>query len=162
MSTCIVPGFFFWKNIELHRINSVQNCVCCFFFPFANKFGEFVYPGGEWRAGPRDPGPAAGEDVRALHQVLPGLLHRQQGGLGHQRGGGGGRGRGGGGRQVPTKQWSGSAGSVTYSLRLPDPDLLLFLPVFRIHDILVRFRIRGFMPLTNGSGTGFGSPYFCH
>jgi hypothetical protein len=31
--------------------------------------------------------------------------------------------------------------------------------VLRIHDILgwIRIRIRGSMPLTNGSGTGFGS-----
>jgi hypothetical protein len=29
--------------------------------------------------------------------------------------------------------------------------------VFRIHDILVRIRIRGSMPLTNGSGSGSGS-----
>ncbi len=33
----------------------------------------------------------------------------------------------------------------------------LFLPVLRIHDILVWIRIRGSMPLTNGSG----SCYFC-
>jgi hypothetical protein len=35
-----------------------------------------------------------------------------------------------------------------------------FRPVFRIHDMLVwiqiRIRIRGFMPLTNGSGLGSG------
>jgi hypothetical protein len=30
-------------------------------------------------------------------------------------------------------------------------------PVFRIHEILVRNRIRGSMPLTNGSGFRFGS-----
>jgi hypothetical protein len=30
--------------------------------------------------------------------------------------------------------------------------------VLRIHDILMWIRIRGSMPLTNGSGTG----YFCH
>jgi hypothetical protein len=34
--------------------------------------------------------------------------------------------------------------------------------VFRIHDILVRIRIRGSMPLTNGSGCGSGSCYFHH
>jgi hypothetical protein len=33
-------------------------------------------------------------------------------------------------------------------------------PVFRIHDILEWIRIRGFMPLTNGSKTGFC--YFRH
>ena len=32
-------------------------------------------------------------------------------------------------------------------------------PVLRISDILVRIRIRGSVPLTNGSG--FGSCYFC-
>ncbi len=42
------------------------------------------------------------------------------------------------------------------------------ISVFRIHDILVRIRIRiwirGSMPLTNGSGYGFGSGscYFWH
>jgi hypothetical protein len=37
-------------------------------------------------------------------------------------------------------------------------------PVFRIHDILVWIRIRGSMPLTNGSGSasGSGSFYFHH
>ncbi len=30
-------------------------------------------------------------------------------------------------------------------------------PVLRIHDILVWIRIRGSMPLANGSGSGFGS-----
>jgi hypothetical protein len=35
--------------------------------------------------------------------------------------------------------------------------ILWFLAVFRIHDILVWIRIRGSMPLTNGSGSGFGS-----
>ncbi len=35
-----------------------------------------------------------------------------------------------------------------------------FLTVLRIHDILVWIRIRGFMPLTNGSGFGSGSCYF--
>jgi hypothetical protein len=34
------------------------------------------------------------------------------------------------------------------------------LPVLRIHDILVCIRIRGSMPLTNGSGSG--SFYFHH
>ncbi len=34
--------------------------------------------------------------------------------------------------------------------------------VFRIHDILVRIRIRGSMPLTSGSGFGCGSCTFCH
>ncbi len=34
--------------------------------------------------------------------------------------------------------------------------------VFRIHDILVWIRIRGSMPLTNGSGSGSGSCYFRH
>jgi hypothetical protein len=29
-----------------------------------------------------------------------------------------------------------------------------YLPVFRIHDILGWIRIRGSMPLTNGSGSG--------
>ncbi len=40
----------------------------------------------------------------------------------------------------------------------------LFDTVFRIHDILVwiRIRIRGSMPLTNGSGFGSGACYFCH
>ncbi len=37
-----------------------------------------------------------------------------------------------------------------------------FQSVFRIHDILVWIRIRGSMPLTNGSGFGSGSCYFCH
>ncbi len=37
-------------------------------------------------------------------------------------------------------------------------------PVFRIHDILVwiQIRIRGSMPLTDGSGFGSGSCYFRH
>jgi len=35
--------------------------------------------------------------------------------------------------------------------------ILALLPVFRIHDILVWIRIRGSMPLTNGSGFGSGS-----
>jgi hypothetical protein len=37
-------------------------------------------------------------------------------------------------------------------------------PVLRIHDILgwIRIRIRGSMPLTNGSGFGSGSCYFRH
>ena len=37
-----------------------------------------------------------------------------------------------------------------------------FEPVFRIHDILawIQIRIRGSMPLTNGSGFGCGSCYF--
>ncbi len=37
-------------------------------------------------------------------------------------------------------------------------------PVLRIHDILLWIRIRGSMPLTNGSGSGcgYGSCYFCH
>ncbi len=34
--------------------------------------------------------------------------------------------------------------------------------VLRIHDILGWIRIRGSMPLTNGSGFGSGSCYFCH
>ncbi len=38
--------------------------------------------------------------------------------------------------------------------------LLWFVAVLRIHDILVWIRIRGSMPLTNGSG--FGSYIFCH
>jgi hypothetical protein len=33
----------------------------------------------------------------------------------------------------------------------------MFGTVLRIHDILVWIRIRGSMPLTNGSGSGFGS-----
>jgi hypothetical protein len=33
----------------------------------------------------------------------------------------------------------------------------IFYPVLRIRDILVRIRIRGFVPLTNGSGAGSGS-----
>ncbi len=39
---------------------------------------------------------------------------------------------------------------------------LIFLPMFRIHEILVRIRIRGSIPLTNGSesGCGSGSCYF--
>jgi hypothetical protein len=36
------------------------------------------------------------------------------------------------------------------------------LAVLRIHDILVWIRIRGSMPLTNGSGCGSGSFYFHH
>ncbi len=34
--------------------------------------------------------------------------------------------------------------------------------VLRIHDILMWIRIRRSMPLTNGSGSGFGSCYFRH
>jgi hypothetical protein len=34
--------------------------------------------------------------------------------------------------------------------------------VLRIYDILVRIRIRGSMPLTNGYGSGSGSCYFSH
>ena len=39
-----------------------------------------------------------------------------------------------------------------------------FFSVLGIHDILrwIRIRIRGSMPLTNGSGFGFGSCYFRH
>ncbi len=39
-----------------------------------------------------------------------------------------------------------------------------YISVLRIHDILVwiRFRIRGSMPLTNGSGFGSGSFCFHH
>ncbi len=48
----------------------------------------------------------------------------------------------------------------------PGPKPSNFWPVFRIHGILVRnrIRIRGSMPLTNGSGSGFGSGscYFRH
>jgi hypothetical protein len=39
-----------------------------------------------------------------------------------------------------------------------DPDLNF--AVLRIRDILVRIRIRGSVPRTNGSGSGFGSCYF--
>jgi hypothetical protein len=43
---------------------------------------------------------------------------------------------------------------------------LLATAVLRIHDILVWIRIRGSMPLTNGSGSGsgfgMGSCYFRH
>ncbi len=47
--------------------------------------------------------------------------------------------------------------------RHSDGDLDYFLLVLRIHDILVRIRIRGSMPLTNGSGSGFGSgSFYCH
>jgi hypothetical protein len=46
------------------------------------------------------------------------------------------------------------------------PNPLSYLPVFRIHDILVWIRIRGSMPLTYGSGSGsrYGSwsCYFHH
>jgi hypothetical protein len=42
------------------------------------------------------------------------------------------------------------------SLSVPPP----FKPVLRIHDILVWIRIRGSMPLTNGSRSG--SCYFHH
>jgi hypothetical protein len=35
--------------------------------------------------------------------------------------------------------------------------LIMIIAVFRIHEILVWIRIRGSMPLTNGSGSGFGS-----
>jgi hypothetical protein len=40
-------------------------------------------------------------------------------------------------------------------LRIRDP---VFFAVLRIHEILVRIRIRGSIPLTNGCG--FGSGYF--
>ncbi len=42
--------------------------------------------------------------------------------------------------------------------------LNVFFSVLGIHDILrwIRIRIRGSMPLTNGSGFGFGSCYFRH
>jgi hypothetical protein len=36
----LFPEFCFGKNIELHRINNVQNCGYCF-FSYANKFGKF-------------------------------------------------------------------------------------------------------------------------
>ncbi len=41
---------------------------------------------------------------------------------------------------------------------------LYWVTVLRIHDILgwIRIRIRGSMPLTNGSGFGSGSFYFRH
>ncbi len=39
---------------------------------------------------------------------------------------------------------------------------LKFQQVFRTNDILVWIRIRGSMPLTNGSGFGSGSCYFHH
>jgi hypothetical protein len=38
----------------------------------------------------------------------------------------------------------------------------MFQSVLRIHDILVWIRIRGSMPLTDGSGCGSGSFYFHH
>jgi hypothetical protein len=38
----------------------------------------------------------------------------------------------------------------------------VLVAVFQIHDILVWIRIRGSMPLTNGSGCGSGSFYFHH
>ncbi len=41
-------------------------------------------------------------------------------------------------------------------------NLDLFCAVFWIHDFLVWIRIRGSMPLTNGSGCGSGSFYFYH
>jgi hypothetical protein len=41
-------------------------------------------------------------------------------------------------------------------------ELLKLIPVFRIHDILVWIRIRGSMPLTNGSGFRSGSCFFRH
>ncbi len=40
--------------------------------------------------------------------------------------------------------------------------LIMIIAVFRILDILVWIRIRGSMPLTNGSGFGSGSCYFRH
>ncbi len=52
------------------------------------------------------------------------------------------------------------------SARLQVPDklhiCLLFYAVLRIHDIVVRIRIRGSTPLTNGSGFGSGSCHFRH
>ncbi len=39
---------------------------------------------------------------------------------------------------------------------------VMFKPVLRIQDILVRIRIRGSMPLTSGSRSGFRSCYFRH
>ncbi len=48
--------------------------------------------------------------------------------------------------------------SSTLSRRLNVFFLLPYKAVFRIYDILVWIRIRGSMPLTNGSG--FGSSYF--
>jgi hypothetical protein len=40
----------------------------------------------------------------------------------------------------------------------PDTDPIhMFLPVLQIHDILGWIRIRGSIPLTNESGSGFGS-----
>ncbi len=35
-----------------------------------------------------------------------------------------------------------------------------YLAVLRIHDILVRIRIRGSIPLTNGTGSGSASCHF--
>jgi hypothetical protein len=44
VSVCLVPEIF-WKNIELHRMNSVYRTVCVASFLSANKFGEILISG---------------------------------------------------------------------------------------------------------------------
>jgi hypothetical protein len=67
--------------------------------------------------------------------------------------------------QVSTKciyEFLCSEGTVLYFGRSFQSFKKLLIPVLRIHDILVWIRIRGTMPLTNGSGCGSGSCYFRH
>ncbi len=54
------------------------------------------------------------------------------------------------------------AHSRTHRLRQGREPFHISYPLLRIHDILVWIRIRGSMPLTNGSGCGSGSFYFHH
>ncbi len=60
--------------------------------------------------------------------------------------------------QCSSNQCCGSGSGIN----IPDPQHCM--SVFRIHDILgwirIQIRIRGSMPLTNGSGFGSGSCYF--
>jgi hypothetical protein len=51
----------------------------------------------------------------------------------------------------------GSESGLQKAQNRKDPDPEHWQAVLRIHDILVWIRIRGSMPLTNGSGFGGGS-----
>ncbi len=109
------------------------------------------------RGGGRVPIPTRGHTPYVLCGVLPTLMYRKkahakksfcwsseagllQPGSGH----------------LHQQQAGEDHGSVLFSIALK--------PVLRIHDILVwiRIRIRGSMPLTNGSGCGSGSCTFHH
>jgi hypothetical protein len=64
-----------------------------------------------------------------------------------------------GGKDALVKSQTGSGKTLTYAVPIMQVIVVLFLAVLRIHAILgwIRIRIRGSMPLTNGSGFGSGS-----